>query len=110
MEIVKRWEYRELPCKLKKVELLPEDVRDRFPQNRGYHFCGYVQAPSTDFDNQDIEVHGGVTYGPDEDRWIGFDAGHWMDTPEGPNAENAIDEDWLTKETEHLVDEVLEKG
>lgn len=38
--------------------------------NHGYDILG------------DIEAHGGLTYGPDEEGWIGFDTGHaWDDWP-----------------------------
>lgn len=44
--------------------------------------CGYVRLPAddprrqTDWEGFDVHVHGGLTYGPDQDGWVGFDAGH----------------------------------
>lgn len=32
-----------------------------------------------DFINDYVQVHGGLTYGPDEDRWTGFDTNHAFD-------------------------------
>jgi hypothetical protein len=42
--------------------------------------AGMRYSPSGyDFINDYVEVHGGLTYGPDEDRWIGFDTNHAWD-------------------------------
>lgn len=48
---------------------------------------GYVQVPSIDWAQvEQVEVHGGVTYGPDTDGWIGFDTLHSGDNwPEAPD-------------------------
>lgn len=55
---------------------------------------GYVKLPAghpwRDMDLQmgevDVPVHGGITYGPDESGWIGFDTLHsgdyWPDMPD----------------------------
>jgi len=54
------------------------------------HDClnGYVKLPSPlakkyesydDVDLINLECHGGLTYGPNEDGWIGFDTAHWGD-------------------------------
>lgn len=55
------------------------------------HWCGYVQVPDDirpvqwrpDHDSKhneiieaEVEVWGGVTYGPDDDGWVGFHDGH----------------------------------
>lgn len=49
------------------------------------HFCGYVRTnlgPGWHYDDLMgfphtlIEAHGGLTYGPDEDGWLGFDCAH----------------------------------
>ncbi len=53
-------------------------------------FCalnGYVRLPEklrdwwADYDeaNEVLSAHFGLTYGPDEDGWIGFDTGHYCD-------------------------------
>jgi hypothetical protein len=55
---------------------------------------GYVRIPKgvelprdEEYGLIDLDVHGGVQYGPDQDGWIGFDTGHafdvWLD-PEVP--------------------------
>lgn len=44
--------------------------------------CGYVLAgpAAAGWQNElgdcDLEAHGGITYGPDKEGWVGFDAGH----------------------------------
>lgn len=48
-------------------------------------FCGYVRLPADHpwraMEAGDIpaDVHGGITYGPDDDGWIGFDTMHGED-------------------------------
>lgn len=61
------------------------------------HRCGYVEIPTDhkyygeDYDDIDIDVHGGWTYSEytynnypaeasDKSWWIGFDCGHWGDS------------------------------
>lgn len=55
---------------------------------------GYVQLPENhpwldyelQFDGPDIDVHGGITFGPTDERWIGFDTLHAGDSwPVGPD-------------------------
>lgn len=49
-------------------------------------FMGYVKLPADhpwrrlDADNIPVDVHGGITYGPDNDGWIGFDTMHPCDS------------------------------
>jgi len=49
------------------------------------HYCGYVRTSFSDdftysdfhhFENNLVSVHGGLTYGVDEDGWVGFDCAH----------------------------------
>lgn len=55
------------------------------------HWCGYVKRPESvepvrwrgQWDNKNDELHesevdvwGGVTYGPDDEGWVGFDDAH----------------------------------
>ena len=64
--------------------------------NRNYMggWCGYVGVPdanpafSKDYDDVQVSVHGGLTYGGDDNPatwdkdglwWLGFDCGHFMD-------------------------------
>ena len=62
--------------------------------------CGYVRVPSNhpwsdkDYDELNIECHGGLTFAafdtpcgdPEEESnpsyWVGFDCGHYMDSPD----------------------------
>lgn len=54
------------------------------------HWCGYAKTPlkvteGTISEVTDtgvhrlIDVHGGITYGPDDEGWVGFDTGHSRD-------------------------------
>lgn len=52
------------------------------------HYCGYVRSMFDDRWTYDdfqgwphnlIDIHGGLTYGVDEDGWLGFDFGHAYD-------------------------------
>lgn len=71
--LIYRWTHRGLLCG---IALSP-----------GYGFNGYVRLPQAlyertpDYDvlNYSIEVHGGLTYGPDHGRWVGFDTAHAWD-------------------------------
>lgn len=54
---------------------------------RDRHYCGYVKTP---FDGHfeeyqhSVDVHGGLTYGVDDNGWVGFDTAHGLDLPIGP--------------------------
>lgn len=53
------------------------------------HWCGYARTSLSGFTDAHlydsgggakvIEVHGGITFGPDDDGWVGFDCGHARD-------------------------------
>jgi len=75
--ILEHWEHRGIECALYLT--------------RESHYCGYCRvpdeilnriSPTSSLDDErnfvppDVDVHGGVTYGPDDDRWIGFDCNH----------------------------------
>ncbi len=64
------------------------DLSCRVMKHPAGHYCGYVQASAAiatilAASGEDIEkrvdTHGGITYGPDEEGWIGFDCGHGFD-------------------------------
>lgn len=72
--------HEELDCKIRYANHLADG-----------HWCGYVQIPddlgpvrwTSDYDSKhnevleaEVDVHGGISYGPDEDGWVGFDDGH----------------------------------
>lgn len=71
--------------------------------------CGYVQyMKDDDFNYNDLDVHGGITFGPSQDHWnkddtttwIGFDMAHWGD-------ENIADhESYAEKECERLAEQL----
>lgn len=70
---------------------------------------GYVQLPEEhpwrDQELQmgavDVEVHGGVTYGPTQDGWIGFDTLHawdvWPGSPQGEFGDGEHDIHWTVE-------------
>lgn len=76
--------YRNIECKIKRV-VCPDGP----PVNRhmyGGYFCGYIMIPADhpyhhkDYDDMDISVHGGLTFGEVHDgHWIGFDCSHSFD-------------------------------
>ena len=51
------------------------------------HRCGYVSVPAEhplhgkDYNDVDVEVHGGLTYSDERDGlwWFGYDCAHWDD-------------------------------
>lgn len=85
------------------------------------HYCGYVRSMFDDRWTYDdfqgwphslIDIHGGLTYGVDEDGWLGFDCAHAYDY--------CVDEDgepWGTmprvstreKDTVWTIDDVREE-
>jgi hypothetical protein len=73
----REWTYRERDCMVVKNDL--------------GHWCGYARTTLSGFVPADLhdyegterhtllDVHGGLTYGPDDDGWVGFDCGHARD-------------------------------
>jgi hypothetical protein len=66
---------------------------------------GYVRVPGIEHEHaEQVEVHGGVTYGPDDDGWIGFDTLHAGDIwPDVPASLRHIDRGWGRTWTEEQV-------
>lgn len=116
-----------------------EGIRCALYRIRESHYCGYVQMPEglvgeirtrsnydelDGFIEPDIEAHGGVTYGPDDDGWIGFDTAHAWDynydedgnrletigsLPREPGEDDfEWDPEAVTEETEALAEQVAE--
>jgi hypothetical protein len=84
-------------------------------------FNGYVQAPETlwkvSYDDIPVEVHGGLTYGPDDEGFVGFDTLHAGDFwPDGdprimhPERDDPYRRTWtmeaLRKEVESLAEQL----
>lgn len=72
------------------------------------HYCGYVRVLDglRSIDQNKLDVHGGVTFGPGplgadicEGTWIGFDMAHFGD-------ENNQDLDYATEECERLAEQI----
>lgn len=75
---VDEWEENGNKCKLKKHPL--------------GHYMGYVQVANPDtlameWGYPKVSVHGGITYGPDDEGWIGFDTAHAWDVSVDENGE-----------------------
>jgi len=83
------------------------------------HYCGYVQRPedvepvrwTPDYDSKheeileaEVEVFGGVTYGPDDEGWVGFDDGHALSLRMKRDAES--DEEAVKEETKRLAEQI----
>jgi len=68
-EAIEVWEHAGLRCAI-------------VPNRQIGMFNGYVRLPEGDprrsgkHDDLDMDVHGGLTYGPDPAGWVGFDTGH----------------------------------
>ena len=54
------------------------------------------------------DVHGGVTYGPDDDRWIGFDTSHFGDEIAGIRSGRHWTTDAVASEAKRLAVQVKE--
>mgnify|MGYP001616638723 CR=1 FL=1 len=96
-------------------------------------WCGYVGVPSNhpyyekDYNNLDIDVHGGLTYAgscnesichipeegmPDDVWWLGFDTGHYMDICPSINLTFGDgvyrDMEYMISETKKLAEQLAE--
>jgi hypothetical protein len=106
-EEILRFEHAGLDCKLVK-------------QNLG-HWCGYVQRPEAveplrwrgEYDEKhdevkeaEIEVWGGVTYGPDGNGWVGFDDAHARSLVNHRDAEAPMEA--VRQETEAFAERICE--
>jgi len=102
---VERWSHAELQCKI-------------IQQDMG-HWCGYVRRPDdvepvrwqSDYDSKhnevleaEVDVWGGITYGPDEGGWVGFDDAHATSLVEHREFETS--KEAVKNETEHLAEQI----
>lgn len=70
----------------------------RFRSLVGAWYCGYIRtdlSSETTYDDlfDDIDAHGGLTYGVDGEGWIGFDTHHAFDVSLDANGEELIGTD-----------------
>lgn len=87
--------------------------------NQG-HWCGYVQIPddlgpvrwTSDYDSKydeileaEVDVWGGITYGPDDDGWVGFDDAHARSLVD--HREQNTDKSAVKEETQRLAEQVV---
>jgi len=102
---VERFTHDGLDCKIVKTDM--------------GHWCGYVRRPETvepvrwrsDYDSKhnevidaEVEVWGGVTYGPDEDGWVGFDDAHSRSLAD--HREFDTEEKAVKNETQRLAEQI----
>lgn len=120
-KVIKHWHHEGIECAVY--------------ETRQSHYCGYVNVPdgligkvrfTSAYDELDgfidanVQAHGGITYGPDEDNWVGFDTAHaWdgnfdSDMEELPNTIGSIGDPefiWqpsdVVEETEGLAERIV---
>lgn len=77
------------------------------------HWCGYARLPDPDLVTvpddgyalePEIEVWGGVTYGPDSNGWVGFDDGHFVSVVEYRQEDSPRDA--VKSETKELAEQI----
>jgi hypothetical protein len=83
------------------------------------HWCGYVKVLGSlssvqwrqDYDHGsgelvpvDVDVHGGITYGLDDEGWVGFDDAHATRLVDVRDAETAAEA--VREETEALAEQI----
>jgi len=109
MVLVKEWEHEGLKCLIRRHNTLG-------------HLCGYVVLPEghyayeKDYDDIDVDVHGGLTYANMEDgKWVvGFDCAHLGDYVPGSmfcrvDGEHEWTVDEVEKETNQLARQLARK-
>lgn len=99
-----RFEHAGLECKILRTDL--------------GHWCGYVRAPDdlpptrwqSNYDEKlglldpDVDVWGGVTYGPDDEGWVGFDDAHARSLVD--HSDEETDRDAVREETKKLAEQI----
>lgn len=104
---VERFTHSDLACKIVRTNL--------------GHWCGYVRRPedaepirwTSDYDSKhddvidaEVDVWGGITYGPDDDGWVGFDDAHARDLVDYREADDARGA--VRLETKRLAEQIQE--
>ncbi|WP_323192866.1 hypothetical protein [Halostella sp. PRR32] len=100
-----RFTHAELDCKIVKTDM--------------GHWCGYVRRPedvepvrwTSDYDSKhdeildaEVDVWDGITYGPDDEGWVGFDDGHAHSLVD--HREFDTSKDAVKNETRHLAEQI----
>lgn len=85
------------------------------------HWCGYVKIPddlgpvrwTSDYDSKhdeildsEVDVWGGITYGPDDEGWVGFDDAHAGSLVD--NREQDSDKSAVKQETQRLAEQIVQ--
>lgn len=85
------------------------------------HWCGYVRRPydaepvrwTADYDSKhdrllepEVDVWGGITYGPDEEGWVGFDDAH--SRPITSQRDPDSSHEAVKEETKKLAEQIAE--
>jgi len=97
------------------------DLNCKIVQTDMGHWCGYVQIPddddlgpvrwTSDYDSKhgevldaEVDAWGGITYGPDDDGWVGFDDAHSRSLVD--HREFDTSKDAVKNETQRLADQI----
>lgn len=104
---IDQFEHAGLDCKIVKTDL--------------GHWCGYVRRPgdiepvrwTSDYDSKhdehldaEVDVWGSITYGPDDDGWVGFDDAHARSLADHRDADSS--KAAVMAETKFLADQIAE--
>lgn len=99
----KKWVYRGWQC-----EVVWRSMR-YLHGTQGY-YCGYAKAldpnaPHLDGEQQDeLRVHGGITYDYPKEKGYGFDCAHYDDLHPDSDTQDLA---WVKEEVENMVDDIL---
>jgi hypothetical protein len=73
--LIRTWTHEGIECAMGRSFMVGVNGYVRVPEG--------IELPYDEYHLIDLDVHGGVTYGPDKDGWMGFDTGHafdvWLD-------------------------------
>lgn len=69
--LVRTWTHEGIECAMARSPMVGVNGYVRVPEG--------VELPYDEYRLIDLDVHGGITCGPDLDGWIGFDTGHGFD-------------------------------
>jgi hypothetical protein len=69
--LVRTWTHEGIECAMARSPMVGVNGYVRVPEG--------IELPYDEYRLIDLDVHGGITCGPDLDGWIGFDTGHGFD-------------------------------
>lgn len=69
--LVRTWVHDGIECAMARSPMVGVNGYVKVPEG--------VELPHDEYGYIDLDAHGGITFGPDTDGWIGFDTGHGFD-------------------------------